>query len=70
MVMNNAVVEQVGEPQEIYNHPKTVFVANFIGTMNLYRKEGEMYGVRPESISISRNRSSRKWKTGKEKSRK
>ena len=54
VVMNNAVVEQVGEPQEIYNHPKTVFVANFIGTMNLYRKEGEMYGVRPESISISK----------------
>ena len=36
VVMNNAVVEQTGTPQEIYYHPRTAFVANFIGTMNLY----------------------------------
>lgn len=56
VVMNNAVVEQVGTPQEIYHHPKTAFVANFIGTMNLYRREDGTYGVRPESISISKQR--------------
>ena len=54
VVMNNAVVEQVGTPQEIYNHPKTAFVANFIGTMNLYRRPDGTYGVRPESIFISK----------------
>lgn len=54
VVMNNAVVEQVGTPQEIYNHPQTAFVANFIGTMNLYRRHDGTYGVRPESISISK----------------
>ena len=54
VVMNNAVAEQVGTPQEIYNQPRTAFVANFIGTMNLYRREDGTYGVRPESISISK----------------
>lgn len=54
VVMNNAVVEQVGTPQEIYNHPQTAFVANFIGTMNLYRRKDGTYGVRPESIFISK----------------
>ena len=38
VVMRNAMIEQIGTPQEIYNNPKTVFVANFIGTMNIYRK--------------------------------
>lgn len=54
VVMNNAVVEQVGTPQEIYNKPATAFVANFIGTMNLYRRDGNLYGIRPENITISR----------------
>ncbi len=31
-VMNKGIVEQVGEPKEIYTHPSNVFVANFIGT--------------------------------------
>ena len=54
VVMNNAVVEQVGTPEEIYNHPRTAFVANFIGTMNLYQHDGKFYGIRPESITISK----------------
>ncbi|MFQ7102230.1 MAG: ABC transporter ATP-binding protein [Anaerovoracaceae bacterium] len=55
VVMRNAMIEQIGTPQEIYNNPKTVFVANFIGTMNIYRKNrNELYGVRPENIGVSR----------------
>lgn len=53
VVMNNAVVEQIGTPQEIYNQPASAFVANFIGTMNLYRRDGKLYGVRPETIRVS-----------------
>ena len=34
-VMNDGVVEQLGSPAEIYEHPKTKFVAGFIGTSNL-----------------------------------
>src|SRR4029077_9333531 len=31
-VMNNGRVEQIGEPREIYEHPTTSFVADFIGS--------------------------------------
>ena len=34
VVMNNARIEQVGTPFEIYNFPKTEFVAQFVGTLN------------------------------------
>ncbi|AXI02636.1 putative 2-aminoethylphosphonate ABC transporter ATP-binding protein [Aquirhabdus parva] len=34
VVMNHGVIEQVGTPEDIYHHPKTRFVANFIGQMN------------------------------------
>jgi spermidine/putrescine transport system ATP-binding protein len=33
-VMNNGVVEQIGTPREIYEHPRTAFVADFIGSLN------------------------------------
>ncbi|MEP7099354.1 MAG: putative 2-aminoethylphosphonate ABC transporter ATP-binding protein [Burkholderiales bacterium] len=34
VVMNGGGLEQVGTPSEIYNHPATRFVANFVGKMN------------------------------------
>jgi multiple sugar transport system ATP-binding protein len=36
-VMNNGVIEQLGTPKEIYNNPRTLFVAGFMGSppMNL-----------------------------------
>jgi putative spermidine/putrescine transport system ATP-binding protein len=34
VVMNQGLIEQVGAPFEIYNFPKTVFVAQFVGTLN------------------------------------
>jgi multiple sugar transport system ATP-binding protein len=35
VVMNNAVVEQFGTPQQIYDKPATMFVANFIGSPSM-----------------------------------
>ena len=34
-VMNDGVIEHLGPPREIYEHPATRFVAGFIGTSNL-----------------------------------
>lgn len=34
-VMNNGLVEQVGTPKELYQNPKTAFVASFIGDSNI-----------------------------------
>ncbi len=36
-VMNNGRVMQVGTPQEIYEHPANLFVADFIGTSNVFK---------------------------------
>jgi spermidine/putrescine transport system ATP-binding protein len=33
--MNRGVIEQLGEPEEIYERPRTTFVAGFIGVSNL-----------------------------------
>ncbi|WP_149562661.1 ABC transporter ATP-binding protein [Streptomyces cacaoi] len=38
-VMNEGRVEQLGAPWELYEHPRTPFVANFLGTSNLLRGE-------------------------------
>ena len=35
VVMNNGVIQQIGDPQTIYAHPANTFVANFIGVANL-----------------------------------
>jgi spermidine/putrescine transport system ATP-binding protein len=33
-VMNDGIVEQIGTPREIYEHPTTAFCADFIGSLN------------------------------------
>ena len=33
-VMNQGVIEQLGTPREIYEHPATPFVADFVGVLN------------------------------------
>jgi putative spermidine/putrescine transport system ATP-binding protein len=37
VVMNEGRVEQIGTPFEIYNFPRTSFVASFVGTLNILR---------------------------------
>jgi iron(III) transport system ATP-binding protein len=37
LVMSHGIIEQVGTPNEIYHHPSSVFVADFIGTMNFMK---------------------------------
>lgn len=36
VVMNHGVIEQVGKPTEIYRHPSTLFVADFVGETNKF----------------------------------
>lgn len=37
VVMNQGVFEQIGCPDEVYNHPKTSFVATFVGNTNIIK---------------------------------
>jgi multiple sugar transport system ATP-binding protein len=43
-VMNQGVIEQLGSPQQIYDHPATLFVADFIGSppMNFIHFNGSV----------------------------
>jgi len=38
-VFNKGYIEQIGTPNEVYNHSKTEFVANFIGDINKLQDE-------------------------------
>jgi ABC-type Fe3+/spermidine/putrescine transport system ATPase subunit len=52
-VMNNGNIEQIGTPEEIYHHPKTLFAADFIGTTNtITQPEGATVVFRPEHVHI------------------
>ncbi len=60
-VFNKGKIEQVGSPEDIYNRPQTVFVANFVGTSNIFDADaGQLllgqalaFSVRPENIQIN-----------------
>ncbi|MFJ1565304.1 ABC transporter ATP-binding protein [Streptomyces erythrochromogenes] len=43
-VMNGGRVEQLGAPAELYENPRTTFVANFLGTSNLIEASVESAG--------------------------
>jgi len=44
-VMNSGRVEQIGSPREIYDRPRTQFVANFIGETNFLEGTSEAPGI-------------------------
>jgi len=67
VVMNRGHIEQVGSPEEVYNHPATPFVYNFLGNVNLFHgrvdggktyihetETGHVVYVRPHSLEIDR----------------
>ena len=51
-VFNDGRIEQVGTPGEMYEHPRTEFVAGFIGTSNVLERDGRRFTVRPEKIRV------------------
>jgi putative spermidine/putrescine transport system ATP-binding protein len=51
-VLNQGHIEQVGPPMEVYERPRTEFVAGFIGISNLIERAGRQITVRPEKIRL------------------
>ncbi|MCI9541443.1 MAG: ABC transporter ATP-binding protein [Lachnospiraceae bacterium] len=50
VVMRDGILEQVGTPDEIYHHPRTSYVAQFVGNSNIVtgeiiKKEGNLFTV-------------------------
>jgi len=67
-VMNAGKIDQYSTPADLYERPKTAFVASFIGTMN--RVDGayqdgrivagrDVVGIRPEDVVFSREQTPR-----------
>ena len=60
-VFNNGRIEQLGTPEELYDHPVSEFVARFVGTSNVFNKDearsvlgiDSKASVRPEKLRIT-----------------
>ena len=56
VVMNKGVIEQIGSPGEVYEHPANDFVYHFLGDSNrLALSEGHHVLFRPHEVSLSRH---------------
>jgi putative spermidine/putrescine transport system ATP-binding protein len=51
-VFNEGRIEQIGTPAEVYEHPRTEFVAGFVGTSNVLERDGRRFTVRPEKVHM------------------
>lgn len=54
VIMNQGQIEQIGSPQQVYDHPATPFVYEFLGDVNKVRKPGrpDLFYVRPHEVRI------------------
>ena len=57
-VMNAGVIEQMGAPEELYENPRTTFVANFLGQSNLIEgtiksRSGDVVVVDMHGVDVS-----------------
>ena len=53
VVMNHGLIEQVGSPYEVYNHPASEFVARFMGGHNVIDLPGGPIAVRNDHMHIA-----------------
>ena len=69
VVMNAGAIEQVGSPGDIYNRPRTRFVASFVGTLNTLRRRRRRSGRRRDprrADGLARARRHRRGKRGRD----
>ncbi len=52
-VMHEGILEQLGTPNEVYYHPQTSYVADFVGNANILHKNGETFAIRSENILMN-----------------
>ncbi|ALV26610.1 ABC transporter ATP-binding protein [Pannonibacter phragmitetus] len=53
VVMRNGAIEQIGTPEEIYNHPASSFVADFVGFENIARIDGNKLVTDAGALEVS-----------------
>ncbi|SFA75578.1 putative spermidine/putrescine transport system ATP-binding protein [Poseidonocella pacifica] len=52
VVMNNAVIEQAGNPRDVFAAPRTEFVARFMGGHNVLSEGGVRYALRADDVRL------------------
>ncbi|WP_299686050.1 ABC transporter ATP-binding protein [uncultured Tateyamaria sp.] len=52
VVMNNAVIEQAGSARDVFNAPRTAFVAQFIGGHNVIALPQGHFAIRTDAVGI------------------
>lgn len=60
VLMNKGAIEQIGTPDEVYNHPASEFVYHFLGDSNRLRlaESDQVILFRPHEVSLSRQANS------------
>ncbi|MEO7934591.1 MAG: sulfate ABC transporter ATP-binding protein [Chthoniobacterales bacterium] len=53
VVMRNAQIEQIGTPQDVYDHPTSPFVAQFLGTVSEMNVENGTAYIRPHHVELA-----------------
>ncbi|MDR3374689.1 MAG: ABC transporter ATP-binding protein [Ancalomicrobiaceae bacterium] len=53
VVMNAGKIEQMGSPREVFNHPRTEFVARFMGGHNVITASGGKIAVRADRMHLT-----------------
>jgi putative spermidine/putrescine transport system ATP-binding protein len=51
-VFSEGRIEQIGPPAEVYEHPRSEFIAGFVGVSNVIERDGRRYTIRPEKIDL------------------
>ena len=65
-VMKDGCIEQIGTPDEIYNHPKTSYVATFVGNANILHGAAERIQGENAIVKIGNDRVIVKLKTSQQ----
>ncbi len=54
-VMRNGLFEQIGTPGDIYDRPKTAYIAKFVGSANILNLGGKCLAVRSEALELKKD---------------
>lgn len=55
IIMKDGMIEQIGRPEEVYNNPRTLFVAEFLGETNVFkgvakREHGKIFFISENNL--------------------
>lgn len=52
-VFDHGRIAQIGTPAQVYEEPRTEFVAGFVGQANIIARDNRRFALRPEKVELS-----------------